>query len=148
MLRKVRSGIEPGRSHHGIYAETFAVWMVVFLLLQMAAGRVGLAAPAAEMPCVIAAFFLSLGVLVWPTLRGVAWSQVREDIGWTKGRKPALEPVIGVGCYAMALPLLAVGVLGTFICLSIDAAIDAVIGGDPVPFAPANGPAHPIVGEL
>ena len=88
-----------------------------------------------------------MGVLAWPVLRGVPWSQVRADIGWTSGRTrggPWLEILYAPLCYAMTLPLLAVGVLLTFLLLLVDAAL----AGPTPPLAPSGGPAHPIIVEL
>jgi membrane protease YdiL (CAAX protease family) len=51
---------------------------------------------------------------------------------------------MGIAGYAMALPILAVGVLLTFLLLLLDTALS----GDPEKFTPAGGPAHPIVAEL
>src|SRR5690348_16325432 len=55
----------------------------------------------------------SLAALGWPVLRGIPWRQVRQDIGWNAGRRPWLEPLYGIGCYLLALPMLLVGVLLT-----------------------------------
>jgi hypothetical protein len=73
-------------------------------------------------------------------LRGVPWRQVREEIGWTAGRQPALEPLIGVGTYAAALPLLFIGLL---ITLALKGAQE-LIQGPPDPFGPSGAPGHPL----
>jgi membrane protease YdiL (CAAX protease family) len=144
LFRRLGPGIGPGGPHHGVYAETFAVWLVLFIVLQAVAGLAAPALGGAGMLAVVAGFFLSLGALAWPVMRGIPWSQVRREIGLTAGRTPSLEPIIGLGGYAMTLPILAVGVAITFVFLMIDTAM----AGPPVPFAPASGPAHPIVSEL
>jgi membrane protease YdiL (CAAX protease family) len=92
------------------------------------------------------AMFLSLLALLWPVLRGIPWRQVREDIGWTLGRRPALEPLIGVGCYIMALPLAAVGLMITLILMLLQQG-PAAAGVDN-PFTPPTYPAHPVVETL
>ncbi|MDY7110681.1 MAG: type II CAAX endopeptidase family protein [Planctomycetota bacterium] len=151
-MRLLRSGIEPGAAHHGLYAETFALWLLAFLVLQLGAEAVSLVAggsPVLVMFAVLFAFFLSLVVLGWPVLRGVPWSQVRADIGWTVGRTRSagawpIEVVIGLAGYAMTLPILAVGVALTFVLIVVD---QALAGAQPT-FAPAGGPAHPIIAEL
>jgi len=143
-LRTLRSGVARGPWHHGIYAETFALWFVLFFLLQLAADALGKSVPELAMPAVIVAFFLSLLVLAWPVVRGIPWRQVRTDIGWRAGRLAPVEPLIGLACYAMTLPILAVGVLLTLLLMFVD---QALAGPQPV-FAPSGGPAHPIIAEL
>ena len=141
MLRKLTPGITVGATSGGIYAETFAVWIALFLLLLAGASLLGDAAP----PMVGAgvAMFLSLAAVAWPVLRGVPWRQVRQDIGWTAGRKPLAEPFIGVACYAMALPLLGLGLVMTLLLLLLQRLLAGEGGGDP--FAPQTGPAHPVI---
>jgi len=144
LVGRLRSGVKTGRAHHGVYAETFALWLIVFFPLQLVAGAVTQNAPRLQLLASIIAFVLSLVVVGWPVLRGIPWRQVRADIGWTAGRQPPVEPLAGLACYAMALPLLAAGLLITLVLLLID---QALAGPQPV-FAPTGGPAHPIVFEL
>lgn len=146
LLGKVRSGLVAGAGPHAIYAETFAIWMFVFFGLQVAAGLVATAPGmhAHQFAIVAVAFFVSLGVLLWPVLRGIPWRQIRTDIGWTLGRRPALEPAFGVAGYAMTLPLLVVGLVFVIVLMMIQTAL-----AGPVPtFAPMGGPAHPIITDL
>ncbi|MEE9294118.1 MAG: CPBP family intramembrane glutamic endopeptidase [Phycisphaerae bacterium] len=146
VLGKVRSGLVAGGGSHAIYAETFAIWMVVFFGLQVAAGLVATAPgmQAHHLAIAAAAVFVSLGVLLWPVLRGISWRQIKTDIGWTLGRQPVLEPAFGVAGYAMTLPLLVVGLVFVIVLMMIQTAL-----AGPVPtFAPMGGPAHPIISEL
>jgi membrane protease YdiL (CAAX protease family) len=83
---------------------------------------------------------LSLVALGWPVLRGVSWGQVREDVGLTWGR-PAVEPLYGVACYAMALPLLAIGMVLTLLLTLLQHSLE----GHTDVFRPTGTPAHPIV---
>ncbi len=146
LVGKVRSGLVAGGGAHGIYAETFAIWMILFVGLQVVAGLIATVPGMQDHHLIIgaAAFFVSLGVLAWPVVRGVPWRQVRIDIGWTLGRKPALEPIFGVAGYAMTLPLLGVGVVVVFLLML---AQTAIAGPQPT-FAPSGGPAHPIITDL
>jgi len=146
VLGKVRSGLVADGGPHAIYAETFAIWMVVFFGLQVAAGLVATAPgmQAHQLAIAAAAVFVSLGVLLWPVLRGISWRQIRTDIGWTPGRRPVLEPAFGVAGYAMTLPLLVVGLVFVIVLMMIQTAL-----AGPVPtFAPTGGPAHPIITDL
>ncbi len=127
----------------GIYAETFALWLLVWLGLSWAALTLGAGEP--DLLLVGVAFLLSLAALAWPVLRGIPWSQVRQDIGLTRGRNPDLEPLIGIGCYAMALPILAMGLLLTVVLLSLGVGQPEDTGN---PFAPSSTPRHPLVDYL
>jgi membrane protease YdiL (CAAX protease family) len=141
---KVRSGLECGTGNGGVYGETFALWLAVFTGLSAAAALLPEDWP--KLPLAGAAMLLSLVVLGWPVLRGVPWQRVREDVGLTWGRKPAVEPLVGIGTYAMALPLLAVGLLLTFLLTLLER--NLMGGNGEVSFAPGGGPAHPIIDDV
>src|SRR5262249_4875444 len=72
-MGRLRRGLTAAAPHHGVYAETFAVWLVLFLLLSVGAAlvRVG------ESRLLVAglAMLLSLVALGWPVLRGVPWAR-------------------------------------------------------------------------
>jgi membrane protease YdiL (CAAX protease family) len=144
IIGRVRSAIHLGRWHHGIYAETFAVWMLMFILLQVAAMLMGSMVPEHRMLIALVAFFASLFALVWPVMRGIPWRDVRIDIGLTAGRRPALEPLIGIAGYLTALPVLAVGAILTFILIQIQQRFSPPPGD----LDPTSGPAHPIIEQL
>ncbi len=142
-LDRLRSGLAPTSAHHGIYAETFAVYMLLFLglsvgtrhainWLSLEQGRLTLSGLAA---------LGSLSALVWPVLRGIPWQQVRRDIGWHFDRLPGLELILGPGCYAMSLPML---VVGAMLYLTLTKLRDW-LGFGPVEFGPSKSPGHPIV---
>ena len=89
---------------HNIYIETFAVWLVYFFGIQFA-----LAAVVEEMeidPLVLNPFimFSSLIALAWPVIRGIPFSQVRQDIGWTT-TKPIRDFFAAPVGYLATLPL-------------------------------------------
>ncbi|MDP7028673.1 MAG: type II CAAX endopeptidase family protein [Phycisphaerales bacterium] len=124
--------------HDGVYAETFAVWLVLFQVIVVAAGAAAMNLPASwTMLLTFAAFFVSLAALGWPVLRGVAWSRVRQDIGWTCGQGMVKELGCGLLGYAAAIPIAGVG-MGISMILILLAAPDEGAGAA----------AHPIVNEL
>ena len=142
---KLRREFTEGRAHHGIYAETFAVWIVLFFGLQIVAAVFAAVVPPLGLVVTLIAFLCSLVALLWPRVRGVSWDDARRDIGLTRGTsRPWVEPLVGVGGYPLALPLLGVGVALTLVLLLIQTAL----ASPAEPFAPAGGPAHPIVLEL
>jgi membrane protease YdiL (CAAX protease family) len=135
-------GMQTGTGRSGVYAETFAVWLILFLGISLAVSR--LLHQVSPLP--YAGFMLlSLAALGWPVLRGIPWRQVREDLGLDFGRHPFLEPLIGLGCYAMAIPLVVIGVIATYILLLLRRSLSAEAGN---PFAPQEVPSHPIVQSL
>jgi membrane protease YdiL (CAAX protease family) len=87
---------------------------------------------------------LTLAALVWPVVRGIPWRQVREDIGWTRGRRPLLEPLTGLGCYGMGLPLVAVGFAVMLALLALQHLASSQ-GPGSEDFGPTSGAAHPII---
>ncbi|MCH2182960.1 MAG: CPBP family intramembrane metalloprotease [Mariniblastus sp.] len=96
---------EPQRG--SIYLQTFAIWMALFVVLQLLSG---LAAEFITDPVLVqllmpVAFFLSLIVLAWPVVRGISFAEVREDIGLKWGN-PLKEIVVGALTYTALLPFL------------------------------------------
>ena len=79
-------------------------------------------------------------------MRGIAWNQIRYDIGWTRGRGLCKESFWGVAGYAMMLPILGVGVILVFVLFAVQTYFSSGVGSDP--FAGTSGGAHPIVLEI
>jgi membrane protease YdiL (CAAX protease family) len=107
---------------------------------------VGKSIPGSVATCL--AMALSLSVLVWPTVRGVPWSQARRDIGLTWGEKPLLEPILGFFSYLNGLPLLAVGL----VMVLINTLLYRIIVQAPLqasdPFHPDPSMSHPLNEQL
>jgi membrane protease YdiL (CAAX protease family) len=139
----IRPALPPATRHGGIYAEAFAVYMVVYLGLGVA--RAFVPVPGPELLLAGLAMLLSLAAgLAWPVLRGIPWRQVRQEVGLTLGRHPLLEPVIGLGGYALILPVFGVGILVTFVLITLQKWWQ--LGDRPEEhFAPLEQPTHPIV---
>jgi membrane protease YdiL (CAAX protease family) len=134
----MQSSIAPRTSFDGVYAETFAVWLVGFEILMVVAGGVARELPATDaMSVTFIAFMLSLIALWWPIWRGVSWQQVRTDIGWTGGAGVVRELGCGLVGYMAALPIAGVGLL-----ISMGLILFAA------PEEGARAAAHPIVNEL
>src|SRR5262249_42594466 len=96
-LNRLKNRLPPASPPPGIYAETFALYMLLFLGLSVAArytirwlsleqGTLALSGLAA---------LGSLAALVWPVLRGIPWHKVRQDIGWHSDRFPGLSLILG-----------------------------------------------------
>ena len=139
LVGTLRSGLGSSRPHHAVYAETFAVWVVVFFGLQLLAELIS--TPETAMLLTIIMFFASLLALAWPVVRGIPWPTVRRDVGLTLGRMPLLEPCVGLGGYLATLPLLGIGLVLTLTLILLQSAV----ASEPPTFAPSGGPAHPII---
>lgn len=126
--RSVRWRFAAPGGHHGVYAETFAVWLLLFIGLQF------LPLHAAVM------FFGSLAALAWPVVRGVTWSQVRADIGLT-GSGSTVHALVAVPVYLATLPVVGIGLLMTLVLM----AIAELAAGPAELFEPNAGPAHPVI---
>jgi membrane protease YdiL (CAAX protease family) len=128
------TGLVPATPTAGaIYAETFALWLVVYL---------GLAFLARYLPhwegnrlmVSAGAMVLSFGVLAWPLLRGLSWRQVRDQLGLHTGRGVGVEIGSGIAGYLAGLPLV---LLGLFAMLTIQF-IQKQFGFESPPSHPIN----------
>jgi membrane protease YdiL (CAAX protease family) len=140
----LRPALTPPTGHGGLYAEAFAVYMVTFLGLGVA--RAFLLPPnAPDVALGGLAMLLSLAVgLAWPVLRGVPWRQVRQEVGLTLRRHPLREAAVGLGGYALVLPIFGVGVIVTAVLLNVQRTRE--LGAHPEEhFNPVESPTHPIV---
>lgn len=143
LLNRLHGGLSPASPNHGIYAETFALYMLLLLGLNIAAHHAlnWLRVQHDSLALSGLAALGSLTSLAWPLLRGIPWHQVRQDIGWHRDRRPGRVPLLGLGCYAMALPLLALGLASFFLLTKLRDRL----GYGPDEFGPSNAPGHPIV---
>jgi membrane protease YdiL (CAAX protease family) len=144
---KMRSGLLPYTGNGGIYAETFALYMLSYFGVTLVLGLV-LRDPDVRrrlepysLLLSAGAMFLSLAVLAWPVLRGIPWQQVRADLGLRLGKRPGIEALFGPLTYLSAIPVLVVGVLIMFTLMLVLKQVG--LGTDP--FEPGAGPSHPIV---
>jgi membrane protease YdiL (CAAX protease family) len=140
-LGRLRGGLQCGTARGGVYAETFAAYMLLFVGLSYASRFVPIP-PRFSMAFSGLIAFASLLALYWPRLRGVSWQQVREGVGLNLGGQPLLAIICGPACYLCALPLLLGGVLITVALMFAQRHFGY---GDP--FRPGAGPSHPILGQ-
>jgi membrane protease YdiL (CAAX protease family) len=146
----MRSGLTEVKPRHGIYAEVFTVWLVLFVVVMSIAAILGSKiagdSAAIAMSFSLVAFFASLTALFWARIRGISWSEIRSDIGWTSGKGIVQETLWGIAGYAMMLPILVVGVMLVLLLVAIQAFVSNAAGSDL--FAGTSGGAHPIVLDI
>lgn len=135
---RLEIGLSRGSLFGGIYAETFGLWLMLFLFLGLVIGVFAslVGGSGLQLPASAAASLLSLSALLWPRIRGVPWSTIRTEIGWTQGRGLHIEPLYGVASYLIALPIFATGLLITQLLVGWFAS------------GPEAAPSHPIVVTL
>jgi membrane protease YdiL (CAAX protease family) len=127
-------GLRTGSGDGGVYAETFALWLLFFVVMSHAARWLP-----ASLPHLLVAGVLtlaSLSVLVWPWLRGIPWQQLRGDVGLMALKRPGFEVLVGLGCYLSALPLLLTGVALSVTLQKLGQRLESV-GPDETPSHPA-----------
>jgi membrane protease YdiL (CAAX protease family) len=114
---RARPGFVSGSPYGGIYAETFALWLVMFVGLQLAS----LFLPGDRSRLFRSALLslVSLLALGWPVLRGVPWKQVRDDVGLSFFGQPLRQVLSGPVCYLSSLPLLLLGFVGLVVLMRI-----------------------------
>ncbi len=133
---RLKSGIRTLQGNGAIYAETFAVWMVLFVALNYAV--VILPLPKWGLVWVLIPQIGGLAALAWPVFRGISWSDVHQDVGLSFGRDAWSIPFVGIGGYLSALPVVGVAMVITLLMM---AAANALTGdGDA-----SASPIHPIV---
>jgi membrane protease YdiL (CAAX protease family) len=136
--KKITPHFEIRFYNHNIYIETFAVWMCLFFGTSILLGMLSFENPTTAMYLQPLIFFGSLICLVWPILRGIPFSQVRQDIGWTWDN-PLREIMCAIPTYLATLSLLVPG----FVIMFILMALVSVFQQTPE-FASPIGPSHPI----
>jgi membrane protease YdiL (CAAX protease family) len=143
VLGKLRSRFANRTTGQNIYIETFAIWMVLFFgvgqigfpLMMSALGFRDEMLHLALMPLV---FFASLIALMWPVFRGISFTQMRKDIGWTIGN-PFAETASGTVAYIGLLPILFLAVI--FVSLLMFLSIPPPSAET---FSRSLAPSHPI----
>jgi hypothetical protein len=120
--------------HGGIYAETFAVYMSLFLGVTFLASL----SSWGEWSLSINAAAMLLSLVAWLGLACVAWSwpQMKQDLGLSIGW---LDIPAGLAAYLSVLPLLVVGLCVTLVLMAILRTFR---------HRNINSPSHPVVGEL
>ncbi len=136
----------PQSTHGRIYVETFAIWMVGFIALQIMVGFASaILSPIISMFLTAAIFFASLLVLVWPVMRGIPFSQVRQDIGW-KFANPFVEGFVAVTSYLALVPFMAFSIIFAVVIMGVMTLLQSNSGANELSRTGAVG--HPIQEQI
>lgn len=136
IMGRVSSGIHELKGDYVVYAETFALWLLMmtglsYLIAIPFFSRFGLTA-------VLIPQIGSLGAMAWPVFRGLRWTDVCEDIGLNFGRPQWAAPFFGVATYIATLPLIGAAMVVTIIMMQFASLLSGAGDG-------GVSPAHPIV---
>jgi membrane protease YdiL (CAAX protease family) len=137
-LRRIAGRVNPDSRYGAVYIETFAIWFVLFLALNLLVSLWGQLVPDPLWVVII----LPLVALGWPAVRGISWREFRHDIGLGIVN-PFREMLAGLALYLATVPFLVVAFVASFF-------IAAVLGlgaGPQNEYAPGGVP-HPIIHEL
>ena len=139
---KIHSRFAHQTSRHNLYAETFALWMVVFFGGQIPFGLalqgLGVDNEVSQMMWMPVLFFGSLLTLIWPVVRGIPWTEVRRDIGWKFGN-PFVEGGLAIVAYVALLPAIVLSMLLVIVLITMFGQRQSVDS-----FSRQGGPSHPI----
>lgn len=137
----VRMRLVPGSEAGGVYAETFAIWLLFFIGARALMQRLvdaDVIPVSARFPMNIVVILASMSVLAWPVICGVPWREMRRHLGLQLPARAAMTPAYGVLAYGIAVVFMGAGVV---IMLGL-----TIIQKQ---FAPhAAPPSHPIVDLL
>lgn len=133
---KLRPAITTGATRGGVYAETFAVYLLIFFGLGLTASFID--AGRYRLLLGVAAMLLSLTALGWPVLRGLSWQQVRQDVGLTFAGRPWFRLLMGPVTNLAALPMLVLGLLVLLLMMRL-------LGDD---LARPGAGSHPVAGMV
>lgn len=140
---RLASQIAVSEVHPGLYAETFACWMALYVgsMLGISALVDALEVDTGRWTAPLIAQALSLFALAWPVVRGARFEDVCRDAGIWLPSRAWLEPLRGIATYALSLPILLLGVMFTLMLIQIQ----ALFTGVEDPFTTPQVPAHPII---
>ena len=143
----IQTKMRTSRQRGSIYLETFAIWISLFIILQLGIGIVGsmVTNPMILQILMPAVFFASLFVLAWPALRGIPFREVREDLGLYLGN-PFKEIAVGLVSYTALIPfVLCAGVVSVMLGILLSSMQEtnefssSTAGGHPIQEEIASG---------
>lgn len=128
--RRLKTHFVPPAPGGSVFLETFAVFLVGFLVLKLVSGAIADANPTERWPLYLglAAQWLLMPIVLWPRVRGMtsrAWSSA---VGLHKGGGVGREILAGVVGYVSGLPILAVAMVVTAVLIIVRNALSGEKG--------------------
>lgn len=127
----------PGGS---VYLEMFALFLVLFVVAQFAAGIVY---ENAGIDLSKAIVWLIFPVFFWPLLRGADVASWKNAIGWHKGKGVFREIGAGILGYLAGLPIIALGLVCAVLLSWLVSVLVEMFTGAPAPTA-----SHPAIDQI
>ncbi|MCB9838453.1 MAG: CPBP family intramembrane metalloprotease [Phycisphaeraceae bacterium] len=138
--RKVRAGYAPPAPGGSVYLEMFALFLVSFVVLQLAAGVVyGIVGIDLSRWLV----WLLFPVMLWPIARGADVNAWRHAVGWHRGKGVLREVGAGIVGYFAGLPIVGIGLVCAIVLSIVVGALVQLVTGGATP--PAS---HPAIDEI
>ncbi|MFG0284130.1 MAG: CPBP family intramembrane glutamic endopeptidase [Phycisphaerales bacterium JB039] len=136
---RIRRAYAPPGPGGSVYLETFAAFLVGFLVISFIAEKLE---PSIGSWSHLVRWAI-LPVAAWPLLRGAPWRNVKFAIGWHPGKGFVREAILGAVGYIALLPIVGIGVLCTLGLMALWGAVQAWFGAG----EEGGVPTHPI-GDL
>jgi membrane protease YdiL (CAAX protease family) len=112
---KIRPAYVPGKTGRGVFLETFALYLVLYVALGIALRYIG----TSSVQWTWTALLILPIAWMWVTLRGTSPEERRHAFGWHRGDGVLKEMAAGIGGYLAGLAIVACGVLVTVILIRI-----------------------------
>ncbi|HMO13973.1 MAG TPA: CPBP family intramembrane metalloprotease [Pirellulaceae bacterium] len=137
--QRLRFEFDGQRRNGDIYLETFALWFLAFLAISLLLALLRDALPTGLASLGV---LLTLGVLIWPILRGVRLPTMLHELGLAI-KNPFKEVVCGLLSYLVAAPFIAAALVVVLILTALANQFENVDE-----LTPAKSPSHPILQEV
>jgi membrane protease YdiL (CAAX protease family) len=90
-----------------VFLECFALWLVCYIGMSKGLSLLNVTSMLPHELVFVGVTFL---VALWPLARGVTWPQLREALGWNRGRGIFIEIGFGACAYIAGLPLIGIAI--------------------------------------
>ena len=112
---KIRPAYVPSTSGSGVFLETFALYLVLYVILGTVLRFIG----TLSVQWTWTALLILPIVWMWAALRGTSAEERRHAFGWHRGKGVFKEIAAGVGGYLAGLVIVACGIMVTVILIRV-----------------------------
>lgn len=130
--RRAATAFVPPTPGGSVYLETLAVFLLLFLLVQLCGAILGTVFPSIDerqltMFALLAQWPVALTAF-WPVLRGMPLGEHARRMGWTRGRGVFREIGAGIFGYLAGLPLVMIAMMITLVAVLMRSALQHQAG--------------------